>query len=281
MPMGSSMPNWGIKFRPMAARLPAMKSQYLKKNNRARLRTTEETTANIYVAGAKITDGKLATDCSFLILDSSMKEVKELPKILKNQTPGTKFLNNGDLLITMEVYDEVFYTVDMLNNKVELYVDVNGRYREFGDCFIYNNVIYTADFIELYDLSVHSGYELNGESILIYDSYENEYGDTVVTYSVLTTDEYGYNTYDICSYTNPTNFVDVSYYDALSCYVVKESDYYTNQLNSISFFNCRGESLGKGVETTAVLGSSDVGVTIKFRFYNWDGFNDYYYFFKY
>ncbi len=229
----------------------------------------------------KITDGKMATDCSFLILDNSLKEVKELPRILKNQTPGTEFLNNGDLLIAMEVYEEVFYTVDMLNNKVELYVDVNGRYREFGDYFIYNNVIYTEDFIELYDLSVHSNYTINGDSVLIYDSYDNGYGENTVTYSVLTISEYGCNTYDICSYTNPSNYFSVTYSEVLSCYMVRELSYYNDETISLSFFNSKGESIGKGAETTAVLGSSDAGVTIRFRFHNWDGFNDYYYFFKY
>ena len=236
---------------------------------------------NLFAEVYKLTEGKMATDCSFLILDNSMKEVKELPRILKNQIHGTAFLNNGELLITMNVYDEVFYTVDMLNNKVELYVDVNSDYVQLGDCFIYNDKIYTADFVELYDLSVHSLYKINGESVLIYDSYDNEYGENTVVYSVLTISEYGYNMYDICSYTNPSYYVSVTYNEDLSCYVVREIDYYNDETISLSFFNCKGESIGKGAETTAVLGSSDAGVTIRFRFHNWDGFNDYYYFFKY
>ena len=227
----------------------------------------------------KITDGKMATDCSFLILDNTMKEVKELPKILKNQTPGTVFLNNGELLITMEVYEEVFYTVDMLNNKVELYVDANGNYVQLDDCFIYNDVIYTADFVELYDLSVHTGYNVNGESVLICDSYNNEYGEPVIAYSVLTISEYGYDIYDICSYTNPIYDFDVSYNDDLSCYIVSERNY--NGIYSIRFFNYRGENLGNGSDSSSIVGYSEKGVTIKFRSNEWDGNKDYYYFFKY
>ena len=44
--MGSSSPSTGMKPSPTAAREPAMKSQYLKKNSRARLNTTEEATAS-------------------------------------------------------------------------------------------------------------------------------------------------------------------------------------------------------------------------------------------
>ena len=44
MPMGRLSPSFGIKVSPTAARDPAMKSQYLKKNRRARLKITENAT---------------------------------------------------------------------------------------------------------------------------------------------------------------------------------------------------------------------------------------------
>jgi len=43
--MGRLRPSRGIKSSPTAARLSARKSQYLKKNSRARLKSTEEHTA--------------------------------------------------------------------------------------------------------------------------------------------------------------------------------------------------------------------------------------------
>jgi hypothetical protein len=46
MPMGRLRPSFGMKEKPMAWRLPATKSQYLKKNSRARLKMTDEATAH-------------------------------------------------------------------------------------------------------------------------------------------------------------------------------------------------------------------------------------------
>lgn len=43
--MGRLSPSLGMMFRPTAARLPAIKSQYLKKNRSARLKITDEATA--------------------------------------------------------------------------------------------------------------------------------------------------------------------------------------------------------------------------------------------
>ena len=43
--MGRRRPSLGMKFSPTAARLPAIKSQYLKKNSRARLITMAAATA--------------------------------------------------------------------------------------------------------------------------------------------------------------------------------------------------------------------------------------------
>ena len=43
--MGRLRPSRGMKGSPMAARLPATKSQYLKKNSSARLKITDEATA--------------------------------------------------------------------------------------------------------------------------------------------------------------------------------------------------------------------------------------------
>ena len=44
--MGRLSPSLGMKVSPMASSDPAMKSQYLKKNRRARLQTTDEATAS-------------------------------------------------------------------------------------------------------------------------------------------------------------------------------------------------------------------------------------------
>ena len=45
MPMGRDRPSTGMKFSPMEAREPAMKSQYLNTPSRARLKMTDEATA--------------------------------------------------------------------------------------------------------------------------------------------------------------------------------------------------------------------------------------------
>lgn len=221
----------------------------------------------------KFADGKRSTDCSFLILDNNMTEVKELPKILKNQVAGTRFLNTGKLLIAAnDVYENVYCAVDTANNSLELYVDVNDEYTEFVNGFIYNNVLYSADFEVLYDLSKASNYSVFGDSILVVNEDTNEYGNTTYTYSVISA-----NGTVSAPIAKTDRFELRIKYDAnTSCYVVTQYGYDGDILN-VSLYNCNGQLIGSDLGTTTILGSSDTGVTIKIRYNG----NDYYYFFKY
>ncbi len=232
----------------------------------------------------KFAEGKLAADCSFLILDNNMAEVAELPKFLKNQCAGTRFTNTGKLVVAMnsvdlDFDDRVYYSVDLANNKIELSVNVD-RYVELGDdAFAYNKTLYSADLTEIYDLSDVVDWSVFGDSLLVTERSTDSNGLEIHTYKVVNTD--GTENIIATQYLhNGSANTGFNYSEKISCYVVQEIDN-INQVYSITVYNSRGEKITGSDLTTTIVGSSDKGVTIKVRDSIFGGYTDYYYFFKY
>ena len=229
-----------------------------------------------------ITDGKLATECSFVILDNSMAKVAELPRILKNQTAGTSFLTSGKLLIATALYENVYYTVDLSKQDVELFVNVESyKYEDLNFGFVYDKEVFNNNDLN----SVHKfpdNYRMHtiygGNSILViagtytYDDFDN------FSRYVVYVDENGNVS---CSYPISSDPNDrVEYSAELNCYFVYHIDVFGDEWYSV--YNAKGESI-TGARSLSVVNYSEDGVTFRCREY--DSLNGYYYssyyFFKY
>lgn len=247
----------------------------------------------------KFTEGKIATECSFLILDNNMTEVKELPKILKNQCEGTKFSTSGKLIIAMDTVrfegesENVYYTVDVTDNTVELFVDIDEtnydyviggyvpEYSEFGNYFIYNGIVYTTENELVCDLTDAESFAVLGDTVLTQYKNTDELDRDTYTYYLVTFEGSSFSTHILASRSDDDNYsLEIEYDSNISCYVVKQIDWYGDVIKA-SFYNCYGEEIGTGYETTQILGSSNDGITIRFRNYFGSAYRDYYYFFKY
>ena len=233
-----------------------------------------------------IADGKLATDCSFLILDNNMAKVAELPRIRKNQTVGTSFLTSGKLLITTAIYENVYYTVDFSKEEVALFVNIeSGEYEDMNFGFVYGNKVYSDN-----DLI---GVMIFGSNILApdYISHTIYGGDSILFFQGTSTN--GYEDYR-CSVayidangnlsssnpisSNPND--SIIYSDEINCFFVRHIDAFGTEW--LSVYNAKGEAIiASG--SLSVVNYSEHGVT--FRKSEHDSFNgsyySSYYFFKY
>lgn len=235
----------------------------------------------------KIVNDKLSSDCSFLILDNNMKEVKELQSFLKNQTVGTGFATSGKLLVTAKAAgygEDTMHVVDLeakeindftkdcmlIENGIVVYDDYGYDYSNGYYC--YGGTLYSYDFEEIYDLADADRYTVYENSILVIESSTDSHGSTTYYYSVIATDGTSYSENRIAS-AQYTGNVSISYDYNFSCYIVRNS-----ADGMVGIYNCNGVNIASG-SSADIIGSSENGVTVKVS--DPASATDYYYFFKY
>jgi hypothetical protein len=136
-----------------------------------------------YVEVRRFADGQLSDDVEFLILDNSLATVENLPKIVKNQTSAYEFIDASYIIIeaTTPTGKNLYYSVNTSDKTVKPYFDVDGdtSYVAVQGGYIYNDILYNNDGVQLYDLRNAISYRVeNGESLYVVEQYGLS-GDTL------------------------------------------------------------------------------------------------------
>ncbi len=122
-------------------------------------------------------DKKLSAETDFVILDSSMAVVKELPKLFKNQTGFAGLVSENKWIFKTNAGDEtVYYAVDKDGSTVTVsqYFNMDDAEYTFQGGFVYNNIVYGANLNSLYDLKDGYVISVKDDSIRFRDSEDVE-----------------------------------------------------------------------------------------------------------
>ncbi|MBP3376149.1 MAG: hypothetical protein J6L83_05240 [Clostridia bacterium] len=121
-----------------------------------------------YAEVRKFADGKLSSETEYVILDGSLAEVANLPKILKNQTALVSGM--GDDLILIKVAgvmgSSANYVFDMADGAMTRYISSGVVRQNITGGFIYENTVYNDKLEVLYDLSDVVRWNIHGGAIM-------------------------------------------------------------------------------------------------------------------
>lgn len=234
---------------------------------------------NQYAEVYTFADGKLAPDCSFVILDNNMAVVAELPRILKNQTVGTSFLSLGNLLIPTDAFGEnVYYTVDLATKDVNLFVDIeDSGFDALNFGFIYGENVYNNNFTALQLLHDNYAYTIYGGDSVLFSGYSRDLGGNYYYRAfVIYVTENGESIYNDISSRETDNII---YNELINCYFVYSND---GLSSSCTVYNAKGAYIASA-DSITIENYSEDGVT--FKMYGYDSWNssyyNSYYFYKY
>ena len=115
----------------------------------------------------KITDGKLAVDPTFAILDGDLKITAELPLIAKNQNDVIGAISQTEFLIKTKT--NWVYSVNVINNSIQLYYSYEDVSSVKGG-FIKDGVLYSENLTKLADLTGKSYEIIGGKALLVQES---------------------------------------------------------------------------------------------------------------
>ena len=100
-------------------------------------------------------EGSLDTKASFVVLDSNLNVVENLPSIIPNQLGYASFIDASTLLVSTRSAGEklVNYTIDTASGKANLFAHDYTVVKKINDGYYFNGCVYDAKWEKLCDLS--------------------------------------------------------------------------------------------------------------------------------